>query len=335
MNRQWQFKHIPEEGQPLSNCFELTETEKPVTGNGQFLVKTQCFSIEPAMLPWMLSLADYMIPQELGQPMLSWATGEIVASQHPGFAVGDRVSGTFGWQDYCLSNGVDLNGDFVVKVPKGASNESAMNALWISGLTAFIGLYEVGKPVIGDTILVSGAAGSVGNLVGQFAKLAGCRVVGIAGSEEKCNWLTEELSFDAAINYKTEELQPAIQATCPGGVDIYWDNVGGEILDIACGSLSVGGRVVMCGFISIYKDFSKIPPLTNWLAIAGNRATMSGFVVTYHKDKYADALRRIGALIEQGKLIETHDVLDSFEKLPEALDRIFAGQNIGKQLVTC
>ncbi len=333
MNRQWQFKNFPADGQPLSACFELVTTEQPVPGEGQFLVRNRCFSIEPAMVPWMLSVTDYMVPQELGQPMLSWATGEVVASNHPGFAVGERVSGTFGWQEYGLSNGIDLNGDLVEKVPEGASDEAAMNALWISGLTAFIGLYQIGKPVIGDTVLVSGAAGSVGNLVGQFAKLAGCRVVGIAGSEEKCSWLTQTLGFDAAINYKSEELLPAIQAACPGGVDIYWDNVGGEMLDIACGAMATGGRVVMCGFISVYSDFSNIPPMNNWIALAGQRATMTGFNVTYHKDQYPYALRRIGQLLEEGKLVLANDVLEGFEKLPAALERIYAGQNIGKQLV--
>lgn len=334
MNRRWQFKHPPEADRPMADCFELTEDTPPAAGPGQFLVKTRCFSIEPAMVPWMLSVTDYMVPQEVGQPMLSWATGEVVESNHPGFVVGERVSGTFGWQDYCISNGTDLNGDFVEKVPEGASDEAAMSALWISGLTAFIGLYEVGKPVIGDTLLVSGAAGSVGNLVGQFGKLAGCRVVGIAGSDAKCQWLTDDLGFDAAINYKTDDLQSAIQAACPGGVDIYWDNVGGEMLDIASGSLAVGGRVVMCGFISIYTDFSQIPPLNNWLTVAGTRSTMSGFNVTYHKDKYPDALRRIGKLIEEEKLILAHDVLQGFEQLPTALERIYAGKNTGKQLVT-
>jgi NADPH-dependent curcumin reductase CurA len=333
MNRQWQVTQYPQDGQPLESCFELNETEKPSPGEGQFLVKNRCFSIEPAMIPWMMSLADYMVPQDMGEPMLSWATGEVIESNHPGFAVGDRVSGTFAWQDYCVCNGLDLNNDFVRKVPENVSDEAAMNALWISGLTAFIGLYEVGRPVIGDTVLVSGAAGSVGNLVGQFAKLAGCRVVGIAGSEQKCNWLRDELGFDAAINYKTEELIPAIQAACPGGVDIYWDNVGGDMLNNAVGCLAIGGRVVMCGFISIYNDFSNIPPMSNWLAVAGNRATMTGFNVTYHKDKFEHALSRIGRLIEEDKLVLAHDVLEGFEQLPKALERIYAGLNIGKQLV--
>ncbi len=333
MNRQWQFTHFPEPGKPLPECFEYREVEQPGIDEGQFLVKNRCFSIDPAMVPWMWSAADYMVPQGVGEPMLSWATGEVVESRHPGFAVGDRVSGTFAWQDYCVSNGLDLNNDFVQKVAESVSDEVAMNALWISGLTAFIGLYEVGRPVIGDTILVSGAAGSVGSLVGQFAKLAGCRVVGVVGSEEKSNWLRNELGFDATINYKTDDLAPAIQAACPGGVDIYWDNVGGELLDAAAGSLATGGRVVLCGNISIYRDFSKVAPLNNWTGVWGKRATMTGFNVTYHKDKYSDALKRIEGLIEQDKLVLKHDLLEGFDQLPAALERIYNGKNIGKQLV--
>ncbi len=333
MNRQWQFQQPPQDNRPLGECFTLAETPVPELLPGQFLVKTRCFSIEPAMVPWMLSVTDYMVPQVVGEPMLSWATGEVVASEHPGFAVGERVSGTFGWQDYYASNGTDLNGDFVEKVPAGASDEASMSALWISGLTAFIGLYEAGKPMLGDTLLVSGAAGSVGNLVGQFGKLAGCRVVGIAGSDAKCDWLTGTLGFDAAINYKTQDLQPAIAAACPGGVDIYWDNVGGEMLDIATGSLATEGRVVMCGFISVYADFSNIPPINNWLILAGTRSTMTGFNVTFHRDRYPDALRRISKLIEQDKLVLAHDILEGFEQLPAALERIYAGANTGKQLV--
>ncbi|GAB5450462.1 MAG: NADP-dependent oxidoreductase [Halioglobus sp.] len=333
VNRQWQVSQLPQDGVPLEAAFALVETEKPSPGDGQFLVENRCFSIEPAMLPWMMSLTDYMVPQGMGEPMLSWATGEVIVSNHPGFSVGDRVSGTFGWQSYYVSNGLDINCDVVQKVPEGVSDEVAMNALWISGLTAFIGLYEVGRPVIGDTVLVSGAAGSVGNLVGQFAKLAGCRVVGIAGSDQKCAWLRDELGFDAAINYKTEELIPAIQAACPGGVDIYWDNVGGDMLNNAVGCLAVGGRVVLCGAISLYTDFNHIPPITNWPIVAGNRATMSGFNVTCHKDKFAHALGRISLLLKQDKLILAHDVLNGFEQLPVALGRIYAGLNIGKQLV--
>lgn len=333
MNRQWQFREYPEAGQSYTNCFELAEVEVPEPGEGQFLVANHCFSIEPAMVPWMLSVTDYMVPQQVGEPMLSWATGEVVASRHPGFSVGEKVSGTFGWQDYCISNGVDLNGDFVARVPAGVCEEAAMSALWISGLTAFIGLYQVGKPMLGDTVLVSGAAGSVGNLVGQFARLAGCRVVGIAGSDEKCAWLTDTLGFDGAINYKSEDMLPAIQAACPNGVDIYWDNVGGELLNVASSCLAVGGRVVMCGFISVYEDFSNIPPLTSWLAVAGNRASMAGFNVTYHKDRYDDALRRIKLLLDADQLVLATDVLKGFEQLPHALDRIYSGQNLGKQLV--
>lgn len=333
MNRQWQFKQLPQQGSSFSECFGRVDVELHSLVEGQFLVRNRCFSIEPAMVPWMMSVADYMVPQQVGQPMLSWATGEVVASEHPDFAEGDRVCGTFAWQDYCVSNGLDLNGDLVRRVPEGASDDAAMSALWISGLTAFIGLYEVGRPVLGDTVLVSGAAGSVGNLVGQFAKLAGCRVVGVAGSEEKCRWLTESLGFDAAINYKTEDLVPAIQAACPGGVDIYWDNVGGEMLDAAVACSAMGARFVLCGFISIYDDFSNIPPLNNWIVLAGSRVTMTGFNVTDHKDKYDDAIRRIKGLLDVGRLELAIDALDGFERLPEALDRIYAGANRGKQLV--
>lgn len=332
-NRQWLFKQTPETGVSKEQCFELAETHIPELFEGQFLVANQFFSIDPAMVPWMFSLASYMVPQEVGQPMLSWATGKVVASKHPQYQIGDQVSGTFSWQDYCVSNGIDLNGDLVARVPEGASGEAAMSALWISGLTAFIGLFDTAHPRPGDTILVSGAAGSVGNLVGQFAKLAGCRVVGIAGSNEKCDWLKDALGFDAAINYKTEPLLPSIQAACPEGVDIYWDNVGGEMLDAALAALATGARVVMCGFISIYDDFSKMPALTNWISLAGNRAIMNGFNVTDHKDKYDTALRRIKHLLDANKIDLAVDVLDGFEKLPASLDRIYNGKNTGKQLV--
>lgn len=333
MNRQWLFRQHPAAGIPYQQCFEQARVPVPDVGPGQFLVANRCFSIEPAMVPWMLSVTDYMVPQLVGAPMLSWATAEVVASRHPDFAKGDRVSGTFGWQDYCLSNGLDINGDIVARVPAGASDEAAMSALWISGLTAFIGLYEVGKPVPGDTVLVSGAAGSVGNLVGQLAKLAGCKVVGIAGSDEKCQWLQQTLGFDASVNYKTQDVPAAIAAHCPDGVDIYWDNVGGDMLNAATGALATGGRVVLCGFISIYEDFSNIPSLHNWLAIAGNRGSMTGFNVTFHKDKYAAATTRLKRLLDEGQLHLAIDALKGFDQLPEALNRIYQGKNIGKQLV--
>ncbi|MEM8496562.1 MAG: NADP-dependent oxidoreductase [Pseudomonadota bacterium] len=333
MNRQWQFKHFPQPGEPLSGCFDYVESHKPQLADGQFLVKTRTFSIEPAMVPWMMSLADYMVPQEPGAPMLSWAMGEVVESRHSKYVIGERVTGVFGWQDYCVANGTDINNDIIEKVDPTVSDEDAVSVLWISGLTAMIGLYEIGKPVIGDTALISGAAGSVGHLVGQFAKLAGCRVVGIAGSEEKCHWLKDTLHFDDAINYKKQELTPAIQSACPGGVDLFWDNVGGQTLDAGIACLAANARVVMCGFLSIYSDFSQIPPMNNILAVAGSRANMSGFIVTDHKDKYSTAKQRIRQLLNAGRVLSAKTVLEGFDQLPQALDHLYAGRNTGKLIV--
>jgi NADPH-dependent curcumin reductase CurA len=269
---------------------------------------------------------SYIRPVEIGEVMRAGAVGEVIASRHPGFAVGDQVSGTFGVQEYCVSDGRG-----VIKVDPGtAPLPTYLGTLGMSGMTAYFGLIDIGRPEPGQTVVVSGAAGAVGSIVGQVAKILGCRVVGIAGGERKCRMLVEEFGFDAAIDYQSQDIRKALREHAPDGVDVYFDNVGGDILDAVLGRLARGARVVICGAISQYNSTEPKGP-ANYLSLLVNRATMTGMVVFDYADRYPEGVAQLAAWQAEGRLTSLEDVVSgSVTDFPDTLMRLFRGENHGK-----
>jgi NADPH-dependent curcumin reductase CurA len=284
-------------------------------------------SLDPAMRGWMNdSKASYIPPVGLGEVMRALAVGRVVASEHAGFAVGDHVTGLLGAQEYALSDGAGL-----MKVdPRLAPLPVYLSTLGMPGLTGYFGLLEVGQPKAGDTVVVSGAAGAVGSVVGQVAKIKGARVVGIAGGADKCRYLIEELGFDAAIDYKTENVAAALAVHCPKGIDVFFDNVGGDILDAALTRLARGARVVICGAISQYNNTTPVKGPANYLSLLVQRATMTGIVVSDYYPRAGQAAMEMGGWIAAGKLKTREDIVDGLDKFAEAFDMLFSGANQGK-----
>ena len=329
-NRQWVLSSRPR-GPVTRENFEWREEPVPSIADGEFLIRNLWLSCDPAQRPWM-EVDTYIPKLPLGEVMLSGSAGEVVESKHPDFAAGELVSGVFGWQDYAVSDGTA--GVFpVTKVPPGVDLPTAMSLLGVTGLTAHIGLLEIGQPQPGDTVVVSGAAGSVGSFVVQIAKLQGFRVLAIAGGAAKCDWVTGELGADAAIDYKGEDVEARIGELCPDGVDVFFDNVGGEILDAVLEHIAIGARIVLCGAISGYNDFERRPGIRNHYRLIIRRATMRGFLVFDHMDRVPQAIGDLATWAAEGKLRSQVDVVEGLENAPDALNRLFTGQNLGKQLV--
>jgi NADPH-dependent curcumin reductase CurA len=317
------------QGLPKDSDFQFTEEPIPQPGEGQVLVKNVLLSLDPAMRGWMNEGRSYVPPIGIGEVMRGLTVGKVVESRHPELKSGDIVSGVLGWQHYAVARGKDLN-----RIPPGISPNVALGPLGMTGLTAYFGLLDVGQLKAGETVLVSGAAGAVGSIVGQIAKIQGCRAVGIAGTDEKCRWLAEELGFDAIINYKTaKDLHEEIRKACPKGIDIYFDNVGGDILDTALRSLALHARVVICGAISQYNATEPVKGPSNYLALLVQRARMQGFVVFDYQSRYAEAQAQLGRWLAEGKLHHHEDVVEGLENAPRALLRLFDGSNTGKLMV--
>lgn len=282
------------------------------------------------MKGWMEARVDYVAPLQIGDVMRGGGAGEVIESRHPDYAVGDRVMGHWGWRRYALSDGhgVPLN-----KIPAGIEPATALNVLGITGLTAFFGMLDVGQPQAGDTVLVSGAAGATGSVAGQLARIAGARVIGIAGGADKCAWLVDELGFEAAIDYKSEDVAARVKALCPDGVNVYYDNVGGEILDIALARLAKGARVVLCGGISRYNETGTIPGPVNYFNLIYRSARMEGFLLFDYATRFPEAIEALSGHLRSGELRHRETIFKGFEQLPRALMNLFTGGNIGKQLV--
>lgn len=295
--------------------------------DGEVQIKVLYVSLDPAMRGWMNeSKESYMPPVAIGEVMRAIGVGRVTASNNPAFAVGEHVSGILGVQEYALSNGQGLN-----KVdPKLAPLPLYLGALGMPGLTAYFGLLDVGQPKAGDTVLVSGAAGAVGTMVGQIAKIKGARVVGIAGGADKCRYLVEELGFDAAIDYKSEDIGAALQRHCPQGADVFFDNVGGEILDAALARLALNARIVICGAISQYNSTEPVKGPANYLQLLVKRATMKGVMVADYYPRAKEAIAEMGGWIAAGKLKTREDVVAGLETFPETFQRLFSGENKGK-----
>jgi len=316
-------------GRPGEQTFEAVHRPLEPPAEGEILVRVTYLSLDPAMRGWMDDRPSYLPPVALGAVMRGLAVGEVVRSRHDDFAPGDAVSGTFGWQEYAKVAGKDAS-----KLPPGVGWQLALGPLGMVGMTAYFGLLAVGAPQAGDTVLVSGAAGAVGSLVGQIARIHGCRAVGIAGGADKCRYLEQTLGFDASIDYKSvDDLSSAVRAACPKGVDVYFDNVGGPVLDAALANIGRGARVVICGAISQYNATDGVQGPSNYLALLVQRARMEGFIVFDHAPRYGEAARAIAGWLEAGKIHYRYDVVEGLSKAPRALLKLFDGTNRGKLLV--
>ena len=296
---------------------------------GQILVKNQYLSLDPAMRGWMNEGKSYIPPVGLGEVMRALGVGEVIASCHPDFAVGDYVNGALGVQDYFLG---EPQGFYKVD-PKLAPLPVYLSALGMTGMTAYFALLEVGAPKAGDTVVISGAAGAVGSIAGQIAKLKGCRVVGIAGGKEKCKVLIEELGFDGVIDYKNEDVIAGLKRECPKGVDVYFDNVGGDILDAVLSQLNFKARVIICGAISQYNNKEAVKGPANYLSLLVNRARMEGFIVMDYADRYVAAGQEMAGWLAKGQLKSREHIVEDLETFPETLMKLFSGENNGKLIL--
>jgi len=327
-NRQFRLAARPH-GLPKPEDWELTEEPVREPGAGEVVVQTRYVSLDPAMRGWMNDARSYIPPVGIGEVMRALAAGEVVASDHPNLAPGDQVTGLLGVQEYAR-----LDGNAVMKVDTGiAPLPVHLSTLGMPGMTAYFGLLDIGKPQAGETVVVSGAAGAVGGLVGQIAKLKGARAVGIAGGAEKCAHVVEELGFDACIDYKAGDVPGGLSEHCPDGIDVYFDNVGGEILDAALAALARNARVAICGAISQYNATEAIAGPSNYLSLLVNHATMTGFVVSDYGARYGEGVKEMGEWLAAGKLTSREDVVEGFENFPDTLLRLFRGENTGKQVL--
>ncbi len=304
--------------------FEYTQSPLPQPGDGEVLVKILYISLDPAMRGWMNEGRSYIPPVGIGEVMRAGAVGRVIASNEPKIAVGDHVVGTLGVQEYAVAKGKQLT-----RVdPRLATLPVYLGTLGMPGMTAYFGLLDVGKPKAGDTVVVSGAAGAVGQVVGQIAKIKGCRAVGIAGGQDKCDYL-RSIGFDAAIDYKHQDVQAALKEYCPEGVNVYFDNVGGEILDAVLTRLATQARIVICGAISQYNE-AKMKGPSNYMMLLVTRSSMTGMVVFDYASRYAEAAREMAGWMATGQLKTREDIVAGLETFPDTLLKLFKGENIGK-----
>ena len=304
----------------------LEEGPVPSPGPGQALVRVTHLSIDPTIRGWM-GRDTYLPAIGIGEVVRCAGLGQVVESRREGVAVGDTVFGLLGWQDYAVVGDVNT-------VPPGVAPELALGLLGVTGLTAYFGLIDVGHLAEGDVVVVSGAAGATGSVAGQVAKILGAgEVVGIAGSDEKCAWLLDTAGFDHAVNYKTENVPKRLHDVCPDGIDLYWDNVGGEILDACLGQLAMHGRVVLCGAISQYATGAEPVGPANYLNLIGKRGRMEGFIVLDYADRFPEAQAKLFEWAVSGRIHTAEHVVDGLEHAPEALNMLFTGANLGKVIV--
>jgi NADPH-dependent curcumin reductase CurA len=325
MNRQFRLAARPV-GLPKPTDWELTEEPVPEPGEGEALVKVLYVSLDPAMRGWMSQGRSYIPPVGIGEVMRAFAAGEVVASNDPQLAPGDRVTGLLGVQEYAVASASALFKADTELAPLPVH----LSTLGMPGMTAYFGLLDIGRPEPGHTVVVSGAGGAVGGLVGQIAKLKGARAIGIAGGAEKCRHVVEELGFDAAIDYKSEDVGAALGSHCPEGIDVYFDNVGGDILDAALAHLARNARVVVCGAISQYNATDGIAGPANYLSLLVNHASMTGFVVTDYLPRYREGAQELAAWLAAGKVVSREDVAEGLDSFPDALLGLFKGENTGK-----
>lgn len=327
-NRQFLLNARPV-GMVKQSDLKYHESPIPEPGEGEVLIKTTYISLDPSMRGQMENRADYVAPLQIGDVMRAGGTGEVVVSNNDKFPTGTLVQGTLGMQEYVVSNGKSAP----IRAFAGVSPEEALGVLGGTGMTAYFGLLDLGEPKAGDVVVISGAAGATGSVAGQIAKIKGCTVFGMAGSDAKCAWLVDELGFDAAINYKTQDVGAELDRLCPQGMNIYFDNVGGEILDLCLARIAMNARVVICGGISRYNAQGPIPGPKNYFNLVFRRARMEGFIVLDYAARFPEAVAEMRTWMDGGQLQQSTTVVEGFEQLPSALIQLFEGANTGKLMV--
>ena len=317
-------------GLPTRANWSFTEEAVAEPGPGGVLIKSLYLSLDPAMRGWMNDVKSYIPPVEINAVMRASGVGRVIASNNDAFAVGDYVGAGLNVQQYCLIAQDNIKRSGLAKIDPSLGLTTWTNVLGMPGMTGFFGLMEVGMPKAGETVVVSGAAGAVGQTVGQIAKLKGCRVVGIAGGPAKCEWVVKELGFDACIDYKNADVRKGLKEHCPDGVDIYFDNVGGEILDMVLAKINRKARIIICGAISQYNNTTPVKGPANYLSLLVNRARMEGIVVFDYADRYHLGIAEMAGHLKAGKMKSKEDVAQGIENFPEVLLKLFNGENFGK-----
>ena len=331
-NKQWLLKSRPS-GMVTPENFELVEASMPTPdlGSGEVLVKNLMLGFDPAMRGWIEDVRSYLPPVALGEPMRASGVGEVVASQSESLPVGTLVQGLLNWQEYSIGDPAGLVPPR--PLPEGTPPSMALSVFGTTTLTAYFGLLDVGQPKQGDTVLVSGAAGATGSVVAQIAKLKGCRVIGIAGGQEKCQWLLDACGLDGVIDYKSEDIGARLGELCPDDIDVFFDNVGGDTLEAALDHMADFSRIVLCGAISQYNNESPSPGPRNLMILVSRRIRMQGFIVLDYLDRAEEAFTEIAAWVMDGKIAWREDIQEGFENIPATLQRLFDGRNQGKQLL--
>ncbi|MDE2462992.1 MAG: NADP-dependent oxidoreductase [Alphaproteobacteria bacterium] len=328
MNRQWLIAGRPT-GRPLKDDdFKWSEVPVRDPGAGEVLVKTLYLGFDPAQKGWMENVGGYVAPTEIGEVMRGSGVGEVLNSKDPSLKPGDKVMGMLGWQDHPTVAAKDI-----IKLDDNDLLSANLGVLGTTGMTAFFGLNKIGRPFPGDTVVVTGAAGATGSVVGQIARIGGCKVIGVAGGADKCRWLTDELGFNAAVDYKDGSVRNQIKSLAPGGIDVLWDNVGGKIFNSLLGELALHARVVVCGGISRYELGQMPAGPENYFNLIFKRASMQGFIVLDYVNEYPWARGRITEWIRSGQIRYKEDVQHGLENAPRTLMRLFSGANFGKQLL--
>ncbi|WP_157218488.1 NADP-dependent oxidoreductase [Flavisphingomonas formosensis] len=330
-NRRWLLAERPL-GRPILHSdfrWDEGDVDAAALEEGEVLVRVLHLSVDPAQKGWMENVADYVAPTALGEVMRAYGIGQVVVSRAAGMGVGDMVLGYLGWQDYAVQPAAELE-----RIDGDGPLLAHLGILGLTGYTAFFGLNRIAKPFPGDTVVITGAAGAVGLVAGQLAKLAGCHVVGIAGGEDKCRWLVEEIGFDAAVDYRAGPIRKQIRPLVPNGIDVLWDNVGGPTFDNLLPLIATHARVVVCGAIAIYSESSLPPGPSHYMNLVFRRARMEGLIVFDYKEEFPWAYKRLAKWLAEGRLKAPEDVVHGLDQAPAALLRLFEGRNRGKQILS-
>jgi len=331
-NRQWLLKKRPT-GMVQAEDFELVESPmpEPDLAAGEVLLKTKCLGFDPAMRGWLIDEPSYLPPVAIGEVMRASTISEVIESADENLPVGSLVQGLCGWQEYAIGGPSSLIPPRAL--PEGVTADLALGVLGTTSLTAYFGLLDVARPKAGDTVVVSGAAGATGSMVVQIAKRQGCRVIGIAGGKEKCEWLKQECGADAVIDYKNEDVRARLAELCPLSIDVFFDNVGGDMLEAAIEQMADFGRIALCGGISGYNDETPAPGPNNLMILVQRRVRMEGFIVIDYMSRFEEVIMEMAGWMMEGKLAWRVDMQQGFENIPATLQRLFSGENQGKQLL--